>query len=104
MKSKQVKLRTTYNGRVIVSGIFNGDRVFQKAVESWQKLLVLDAYGLDQENFQELKALGCQRIELTERDTGRSYTVGFDTFLEKAIPRQIGKFGLRYYLPLRYWG
>jgi hypothetical protein len=98
-----IPLFVEYQGRRVVSGILGKDKIFRKSVELRQKLLVMNSYGIDAENLQELNAFGCKGIELTERDTGRKYFVSFDTFKAKAVPRQIGKFGLRYYLPLRYW-
>lgn len=98
-----IPLYATYNGKQVLSGILGPDRVFRKSVAQRQKLVVMDAYGIDEENFRELTAFGCKAIELWERDTGRRYLIDFDTFKAKAVPRTIGKFGLRYYLPLRYW-
>ncbi|WP_049752068.1 hypothetical protein [Carboxydothermus hydrogenoformans] len=98
-----IPLYVDYQGKRVVSGILGPDKVFRKSVELRQKLVVMDAYGIDEENFRELNAFGCKVIELRERDTGRKYLIDFDTFKAKAVPRQIGKFGLRYYLPLRYW-
>ncbi len=98
-----IPLYVDYQGKRVVSGILGPDKVFRKSVELRQKLLVMDAYGIDEQNFRELNAFGCKGIELTERDTGRKYFIDFDTFKAKAVPRQIGKFGLRYYLPLKYW-
>lgn len=100
---KDIRLYVVYEGKRVVSGILGPDGVFRKQVHLRQKLLCLDSYGLDAENVQELQAFGCRAIELTERDTGRLYRVDFETFRAKAIPRKLGKFGLRYYLPLRYW-
>jgi len=102
-KSDGIPLYVNYQGKRIVSGVLGCDGVFRKRVELRQKLLVMDAYGIDHQNFRELAAFGCKAIKLTERDTGRVYTVDFATFKAKAVPRTIGKFGLRYYLPLRYW-
>jgi len=102
-KSGGIPLYVDYQGKRVVSGILGPDKVFRKSVELRQKLLVLNSYGIDEQNFRELNAFGCKGIELTERDTGRRYFIDFDTFKAKAVPRQIGKFGLRYYLPLRYW-
>ncbi len=102
-KSGGIPLYVDYQGKRVVSGILGPDKVFCKSVELRQKLLVMDAYGIDEENFRELNAFGCKAIELRERDTGRRYFIDFDTFKAKAVPRQIGKFGLRCYLPLRYW-
>lgn len=98
-----IPLFVDYQGKRVVSGILGPDKVFRKSVELRQKLLVMDAYGIDEQNFRELQALDCRAIELTERDTGRKYFIDFHTFTAKAVPRQIGKFGVRYYLPLRYW-
>lgn len=98
-----MRLYVSYNGKRILSGILGPDKVFRKSVETRQRLLVLDSYGIDAENLEELATYGCKAIELTERDTGRIFTVDFATFKAKAVPRSIGKFGLRYYLPLRYW-
>lgn len=102
-KRDGIPLYVDYQGKRVVSGILGPDKVFRKSVELRQKLLVMDAYGIDEENLRELTAFGCKAIELRERDTGRRYLIDFDTFKAKAVPRQIGKFGLRYYLPLRYW-
>lgn len=96
-------LYTYYQGRRVVAGFIGPDRVFRKQVHTGQKLLVMDAYGIDEPNFRDLQFFGCKGIELTERDTGRKYFVDFSTFKLKAISRQIGKFGVRYYLPLKYW-
>lgn len=101
--SRGIPLQVVYNGKVVISGILGPDKVFRKTVKLQQKLLVLDAYGIDRTNFEELRAFGCRGIELFERDTCRQYSVDFATFQAKAVPRKIGKFGLRYYLPLRYW-
>jgi hypothetical protein len=98
-----VRLYVRFNGKNVVSGILNADGVFRKSVALRQKLLVLDSYGLDESNFQELRALGCKGILLSERDTKTNFYVDFDTFASKAVPRKIGFFGLRRYLPLRYW-
>lgn len=106
MKKKRnngIPLYVDYQGKRIVSGVLGRDGVFRKRVEVRQKLLKMDAYGIDRQNFRELTAFGCKAIQLTERDTGRVYTIDFATFKAKAVPRIIGKFGLRYYLPLRYW-
>ncbi len=102
-KSNGIPLFVEYQGKRVVSGVLGKDGVFRKSVELRQKLFVMNAYGIDEENFRELQALGCKAIELTERDTGKKYAIDFETFKAKAVPRQIGKFGLRYYLPLRYW-
>lgn len=93
----------SYLGKRTLSGFLGPDKVFRKSVERRQKLLVMDSYGIDAENLRQLETLGCRAIELTERDTGRKYTIAFAVFKAKAVPRQIGRFGLRYYLPLRYW-
>lgn len=96
-------LYVDYEGKRIVSGILGPDKVFRKSVSLRHKLLTLDAYGIDEPNFQELKALACRAIELRERDTGKTYHIDFETFQAKAVRRQMGHFGPRYYLPLRYW-
>lgn len=102
-KSNGIPLYVDYQGKRIVSGVLGSDGVFRKRVELRQKLLVMNAYGIDEQSFRELAAFGCKAIQLTERDTGRVYIVDFAAFKAKAVPRTIGKFGLRYYLPLRYW-
>jgi len=102
-EARGIPLFVTYQGKRVVSGLLGPDGIFRKTVKLRQKLLVLDAYGLDKQNVDELFAFGCTGIQLTEKDTGRKYRVDFDTFKSRAVPRQIGKFGLRYYLPLRYW-
>jgi len=102
-KSDGIPLYVDYQGKRIVSGLLGRDGVFRKRVELRQKLLVMNAYGIDEQNFRELAAFGCKAIQLTERDTGRVFIVDFDAFKAKAVPRQIGKFGLRRYLPLKYW-
>lgn len=96
-------LYTNYQGKRVIAGFLGQDRIFRKQVHTGQKLLVMDAYGIDEPNFRDLRSYGCRGIELTERDTGRKYHIDFSTFESKAIPRQIGKFGVRYYLPLKYW-
>lgn len=96
-------LYVAYEGRRVISGFLGRDGIFRKTVKLRQKLLVMDAYGIDDSNLRELQALGCRGIELTERDTGRRYYIDFPTFETKAVSRQIGKFGVRYYLPLKYW-
>lgn len=101
--NKLLPVYVYYNGKRIVSGILDQDKVFHKSVSLRHKLLILDAYGIDEPNFQELKAFKCREIELTERETGKKYRIDFDTFQAKAILRQIGHFGPRRYLPLRYW-
>lgn len=103
MSSRGTPLFVSYLGKRTLSGFLGPDKVFRKSVERRQKLLVMDSYGIDAENLQQLETLGCRAIELTERDTGRKYTIAFAVFKAKAVPRQIGKFGLRFYLPLRYW-
>lgn len=103
MRRKSIPLFVEWQGRRVVSGRLGRDGIFRKSVETRQKLFVLDAYGIDEANVNELKALGCRAIELRERDTGRIYRIDFSRFVEKAVPRQIGMFGVRYYLPLRYW-
>ncbi|MCG0276606.1 MAG: hypothetical protein L5655_10735 [Thermosediminibacteraceae bacterium] len=100
---KGIPLYVDYQGKQVLSGILGPDKVFRKSVETKQKLFVMNAYGIDKSNFEELKALGCKAIELSERDTKKKYVIDFATFEQKAVPRKIGKFGLRYYLPLRYW-
>ncbi|MEW6183706.1 MAG: hypothetical protein AB1500_11145 [Bacillota bacterium] len=100
---KSVRLYVRFNGRNVVSGIMDTDRVFHKSVALRHKLYVMDAYGLDESNVRELQALGCKGILLRERDTETKFYVDFETFLEKAVSRKIGSFGFRKYLPLRYW-
>ncbi|MDN5331415.1 MAG: hypothetical protein PWP45_640 [Tepidanaerobacteraceae bacterium] len=103
IKRNGIPLYVNYQGKQVVSGILGHDKVFRKSVETKQKLIVMDAYGIDEPNFEELKALGCEMIELIERDTGKKYLIDFATFEKMAVPRKIGKFNVRYYLPLRYW-
>lgn len=92
-----------YKGRRVVSGELDRDGVFKKTVKLNQKLMVLNSYGIDEENFLELKSLGCEKIQLHEKDTSRVFEIDFNTFKKMAVRRQIGKFGVRYYLPLKYW-
>ena len=88
-KNNGIHLLVDYQGRRVVSGVLGKDRVFHKNVETSQKLFCMNAYGIDEENFKELQALGCKAIELTERDTGKKYAIGFETFKSKAVPRRI---------------
>lgn len=85
-KNNGIPLLVDYQGRRVVSGVLGKDRVFHKNVETRQKLFCMNAYGIDEENFKELQALGCKAIELTERDTGKKYAIGFETFKSKAVP------------------
>ncbi|HHV62225.1 MAG TPA: hypothetical protein GXX51_06265 [Firmicutes bacterium] len=97
-----MRLFCNYLGRRVLAGEIV-DGIFRKYVKSWQKLYVLDAYGLDKSYIDELEKHGCHTIELHEIDTGDVYTIDLQKFYDLAIPKALGKFGIRYYLPLRYW-
>lgn len=99
----RIPLFVNYQGRRVLCGVLGPDKVFRKTVQAKQKLIVLDSYGIDAITVEDLKTLGCRAIELFEQDSGTKFTIDFATFQAKAIPRAIGKFTLRYYLPLRYW-
>lgn len=93
---------TNYQGKKILAGeLVNG--IFRKRVQSWQKLYVLNAYGLDKSYIDRLEGLGCKEIQLLEVDTGTVYTIGFQEFCDMATPRSLGNLGTRLYLPLKYW-
>lgn len=91
-----------YQGRRICVGKLR-DGVFCKRVKSYQKLYKLDSYGFDKDYVDQLKNFGCHRIELLETNTNILYVIDFQRFCDLAIPKSLGKFGIRYYLPLRYW-
>jgi hypothetical protein len=92
-----------YNRNIKLSGILRLDKVFFKKVMTYQKLRVLNAYGIDKDNINKLQPLDCKIIKIYEADTGTIYSMSFAEFQEKAVLRKIGKFGPRYYLPLEYW-
>ena len=98
-----IPLFVNYQGKPVRVGLLGHDGTFRKVVYVRQKLLKLDSYGIDEPIFRQLEKLGCERIELCEFDTNIIYSIDFNMFKKLAVPRAIGKFGLRYYLPLKYW-
>jgi hypothetical protein len=64
----------------------------------------LNAYGIDRELVDTvLPDLCCERIELTEKETGDVYEVDFELFRRKALPAHYHGHGKQLMLPLRYW-
>ncbi|KIL36218.1 hypothetical protein SD71_09755 [Cohnella kolymensis] len=98
-----LNLFVDYNGRRVHAGTLGDDKVFRKTVKSRDKLLYLDAFGLDKGYMDDALRFGAQKIELTVCDIGEVYETDVFTFKSNAIQRRVGKFGSRYYLPLKFW-
>jgi hypothetical protein len=60
------------------------------------------AVAFDAEIVAQLQRLGCQFLEVFDRETGITYRAGFPEFLAKKISINRG-FGQQEALPLRYW-
>lgn len=98
---KKIPIFVNYQGKEIVVGNIFPNGTFVKKVEQKDKLIVLDAYGLDVKYMKDVM-LRCKTIRLHEKD-GSLYEIDINTFKAKAITRSIGKFGERMYCPLKYW-
>lgn len=101
MKIKKYPILNPVTGRIVNAGVLRGD-TFVKKVKSSQKLLILDAYGIEASVIEDLRKEGCEKIVLQE-DGKREYAVDFTTFYTKAIKKTFGNSSYQFYLPMSYW-
>lgn len=88
-------------GNQIVGEVKNS--VFSKRVHSSRHFLKKPAsIAFSIETIEQAKSKGATKVEITDLDTGKIYTVSMELLLEKGFEIDRG-FGLQIALPLSYW-
>lgn len=79
------------------------DGIFTKSVVgSKHKLRDPEGWAIDTEVVNTLSILGCDVIQVTDKESKVTYTAKFETFKDYAIPISRG-YGDQLVLPVRYW-
>lgn len=95
--------RNFYNTKKQAVGFLNTEsKVYRtKRKKSKHLLIVMDAWGLDQDIADQLAQEGCVEIRVLDEESGDVYSVSFELFMDKGIAKNF--VGPQLFLPRKYW-
>ena len=92
-------MRVKAAGKVV--GDFDGN-VFKKNVKKSKHLLrVMDAWGIDIHNLNELPP--DTRVEIHDSEEKKVYSTSKDVIKHMGVPREFPPHGAQMFLPRKYW-
>ncbi len=87
-------------GKVI--GEIRGEVLRKRVVGSKHQLRRPPAWALDAAALNEATASGCRRVEVFDKETGRTFSADVDTIRTRGFLINRG-FGTQFVLPLQHW-
>jgi hypothetical protein len=77
--------------------------IFRKKVKESKHLMrKLDAWGVDESVYEQLRQAWCEKLQILDTDTNTLYEIPFNRFEQNAITRDFG-YGRQAFVPRRHF-